>query len=112
MAQHRRRRPHLTLTVHNPTTAHDLQPPSSGEPRHRTAHRHLAAANARRLRHLNNETHTTVTLRVDTGAPPLRLLRDAEEAARSGDHRSLHPVDPAAHARSPWDELRVWDPGD
>ena len=27
---------------------------------------------------------TTVTLRVDTGAPPLRLLKDAEDAALSG----------------------------
>jgi hypothetical protein len=59
------------------------------------------------------EPGTTVTLRVDAAAPPPCLLREVEEAARSGDLRSLlHPVDPAAHARSPWDELRVWDSGD
>ena len=50
-AQHRRRRRHLTLTVHNPTTERDLQPPSQGEPRHQTSHRHLAIANAQRLQH-------------------------------------------------------------
>ena len=26
--------------------------------------------------------------------------------------RTKHPADLAAHAWSPWDELRVWDPGD
>ena len=64
-AQHRRRRRHLTLTVHNQTTERDLQPPSQGEPRHQTSHRHLATANAQRLQHLNREPDTTVTLRVD-----------------------------------------------
>ena len=61
------------------------------------------------------EPGTTVTLRVDAAAPGTTAvppLREVEEAARSGDLRSLlHLVDPAAHARSPWDELRVWDSG-
>ena len=35
IAQHRRRQRHLTLTVHNATTARDLQPPSQGGLRHR-----------------------------------------------------------------------------
>ena len=25
---------------------------------------------------------------------------------------SRHPADCASHANAPWDELRVWDPGD
>ena len=40
---------------------------------------------------------------------PLSLLKEAEEAARSGDLRSLHPADPACQARKvpAWDELRM-----
>ena len=103
-------------TVHNETTACDLQPTSQGEPRHRTSHRHTSPPlmpNGCSTSTRTTEPGTTVTLRVDAAAPPPCLLREVEEAARSGDLRSLlHPVDPAAHARSPWDELRVWDSGD
>ena len=81
-------------------------------PRHRQR-------SAQRLQHLNKEPDTTVTLRVDTGAPPLRLLRDGTRRQEAGPPAlgtsvpctPMHPADPAAHARSPWDELRVWDPG-
>ena len=73
---------------------------------------HLAIANATLLQELNERPGTTVTLRIDTGAPPIRLRQDAEEAALSGDLRSMKHVGAAAHARSPWDEFRVWDPGD
>ena len=69
-------------------------------------------ANATLLQRLNARPGTTVTLRVDTGAPPLRLQKDAEDAALSGDLRPMKHVGTAAHARSPWDEFRVWDPGD
>jgi hypothetical protein len=51
-------------------------------------------------------------VRVDTDLPPEGLRQAAEHAAHSGDLRSRHPADIAAHASSPWDELRVWDPGD
>ena len=43
---------------------------------------------------------------------PATLRRLADQAARSGDLRSRHPADCASHANAPWDELRVWDPGD
>ena len=46
------------------------------------------------------------------GPPPTRLQRIADKAAQSGDLRSKHPADCASHANAPWDELRVWDPGD
>ena len=41
-----------------------------------------------------------------------RLQRIADQAAQSGDLRSKHPADCASCANAPWDELRVWDPGD
>ena len=43
---------------------------------------------------------------------PARLQRIADQAAQSGDLRSMHPADLASHVRAKWDELRVWDPGD
>jgi hypothetical protein len=43
---------------------------------------------------------------------PAYVRRLADQAARSGDLRSRHPADCASHANAPWDELRVWDPGD
>ena len=46
------------------------------------------------------------------GPPPARLQRIADQAAQSGDLRSKHPADCASCANAPWDELRVWDPGD
>ena len=61
---------------------------------------------------LNAQPGVTVTLRVDAGPPPARLQHIAEQAAQSGDLRSMHPADLASHARAQWDELRVWDPGD
>ena len=54
----------------------------------------------------------SVTVRADAGPPPARLQRIADQAAQSGDLRSRHPADSASHANAPWDELRVWDPGD
>ena len=61
---------------------------------------------------VNAQPGETVTLRVDAGPPPARLQHIAKQAAQSGDLRSMHPADPAAHASAQWDELRVWDPGD
>ena len=57
-------------------------------------------------------TGVTVTLRVDAGAPPTCLMQEAEDTARSGDLRPMKYVGDATHARSPWDQFRVWDPGD
>ena len=111
-AQHRRRRRPIVLTVHNVTTARDLQPPTATHPRRRTSHQQLARNNFSTLQGLNARPGVTVTLRVDAGPPPARLQHMAEQAARSGDLRSLHPTDPASHAVAQWDELRVWDPGD
>ena len=51
-------------------------------------------------------------MRADAGPPPARLQRIADQAAQSGDLRSRHPADSASCANAPWDELRVWDPGD
>ena len=57
-----------------------------------------------------------MTLRVDTGAPPLRLLRDAEEAGPpvlGTSVGSLHPPPILPPTRgAPWDELRVWGTDD
>ena len=47
-----------------------------------------------------------------TYQPPEALRRAAESAAHSGDLRSRLTADLAAHGGLPWDELRVWDPGD
>jgi hypothetical protein len=102
----------LTLTVHNVTTARDLAPPRKGETRPKTSHRLLASNNIRTLERLNASHDCNVVVRVDTDLPPEGLRQAAEHAAHSGDLRSKHPADLAAHARSPWDELRVWDPGD
>ena len=53
-----------------------------------------------------------VVVRVDTKLPPEALRHAAESAAHSGELRSRHTADLAAHGSFPWDELRVWDPGD
>ena len=39
---------------------------------------------------LNAQPGVTVTLRVDAGPPPARLQHIAEQAAQSGDLRSMH----------------------
>ena len=52
MQQRRRHRP-IIITMHNATTARDLQLPRPGRQRHRTSHRHLATRNAETLRKLN-----------------------------------------------------------
>ena len=115
-AQHRKRHHPIVLTVHNVTTARDLQSPQANHPRRRTSHQQLARNNFSTLQGLNASLNAqpgvTVTLRVDAGPPPARLQHIAEQAAQSGDLRSMHPADPASHARAQWDELRVWDPGD
>ena len=111
-AQHRRRRRPIVLTVHNVTTARDLQSPQATRPPRRTSHRHLARNNFSTLKALNAQPGVTVTLRVDAGPPPARLQNAAERAAHLGDLRSMHPPGPASRASAQWDELRVWDPGD
>ena len=68
--------------------------------------------NIQTLGRLNAGRDASVVVRVDTDLPPEGLRQAAEHAAHSGDLRSRHPAGLAAHARSPWDELRVWDPGD
>jgi len=72
----------------------------------------VASNNIQTLGRLNAGRDASVVVRVDTDLPPEGLRQAAEHAAHSGDLRSIHPADIAAHARSPWDELRVWDPGD
>ena len=99
------------LTVHSVTTARDLQPHRAGA-RRRTSHAQLARNNLSTLQKLNTQPGTAVTVRTDAGPPPARLRRLADQAAQSGDLRSRHPADCASHANAPWDELRVWDPGD
>ena len=110
-AQHRRRGRPILLTVHNVTTARDLQAHRAGA-RRRTSHGQLARNNLSTLQGLNAQPGVTVTVRTDAGPPPARIRRLADQAARSGDLRSRHPADSASHANAPWDELRVWDPGD
>ena len=112
VAQHSTRQGNLVLTIHNPTTERDLRPLKQGEYRHSTSHRHLAAANAEMLQALQRRPGVTVTLRVDAGAPPACLMQEAEDTARSGDLRPMKYVGDATHARSLWDQSRVWDPGD
>ena len=51
-------------------------------------------------------------MQVETNQPPEALWRAAESAAHSGDLRSRLTTDLAPHGSLPWDELRVWDPGD
>ena len=88
-----------------------LQPHRAGA-RRRTSHGQLARNNLSTLQKLNARPGTAVTVRTDAGPPPARLRRLADQAAQSGDLRSRHPADCASHANAPWDELRVWDPGD
>ena len=111
-AQHHRRGRPIVLTVHNVTTARDLQAHRASSARRRTSHRRLARNNLSTLQRLNAQPGVTVTVRADAGPPPARLQRIADQAARSGDLRSRHPADSASRANAPWDELRVWDPGD
>jgi len=110
-AQHRRRGRPIVLTVHNVTAVRDLQPHRAGA-RRRTSHGQLARNNLSKLQELNAQPGLTVTVRADAGPQPARLQRLADQAARSGALRSRHPADCASHANAPWDELRVWDPGD
>ena len=72
----------------------------------------IARNNLSTLQGLNAQPGLTVTVRVDTGPPPARLQHIADQAAHSGDLRSMCPADRASHASAPWEELRVWDPGD
>ena len=109
-AQHRRRGRPIVLTVHNVTTARDLQGHRAGA--RRTSHAQLARNNLSTLQKLNDRLGTTVTVRTDAGPPPARIRQLADQAARSGDLRSKHPADSPSHANALWDELRVWDPGD
>ena len=113
----------MTLTVHNVTTARDLVPPRKGETRRRTLGERrtgLASNNTRTIGRLNagpGRNAAVITLyliasRVDTNLPPEALRFAAESAAHSGDLRSRLTADLAAHGSFPWDELRVWDPGD
>ena len=111
-AQHRRRGRPVVLTVHNATTARDLQAHRASSARRRTSHAQLARNNISALQRLNAQPGLTVTVRADAGPPPARLQRIADQAARSGNLRPMHPADCASHANAPWDELRVWDPGD
>ena len=111
-AQHRRRRRPIFLTVHNVTAARDLQPSRARPPPRRGLHDRLARNNVSALRGLNAQPNVAVAIRVDTAPPPARLRHLADQAALSGDLRSMHPADLASHAAAPWDELRVWDPGD
>ena len=110
-AQHRGRGRPIVLTVHNVTTARDLQAHRAGA-RRRTSHGQLARNNLSTLQGLNAQPGVTVTVRADPGPPPARLQRIADRAARSGNLRPMRPPDCASHANAPWDELRVWDPGD
>ena len=80
--------------------------------RRRTSHGQLARNNLSTLKGLNAQPGVTVTVRAGAGPPPARLKRIADQAAQSGDLRSKHPADCASCANAPWDELRVWDPGD
>ena len=111
-AQHHGRGRPIVLTVHNVTTARDLQAHRASSARRRTSHRRLARNNLSTLQRLNAQPGVTVTVRADAGPPPARLRRIADQAAQSGDLRSRHPADSASRANAPWDELRVWDPGD
>ena len=72
----------IVLTVHNVTTARDLQAHRAGA-RRRTSHGQLARNNLSKLQELNAQPGVTVTLRTDAGPPPARLLRLADQAARS-----------------------------
>ena len=96
----------------NVTTTRDLQAHRAGGARRRTSHARLARNNLSTLQRLNAQPGVTVTVRADAGPPPARLQRIADQAAQSGDLRSRHPADSASCANAPWDELRVWDPGD
>ena len=99
-AQHRKRHRPIVLTVHNVTTARDLQSPQANHPRRRTSHQQLARNNFSTLQGLNAQPGVTVTLRVDAGPPPARLQHIAEQAAQSaesGDLRSMHPGGEGGH---------------
>ena len=111
VAQHSRRQSNLVLTIHNPTTPSETygghkgrastgaSPPCDGQ-------RRDAPGAQREARHHRYPQS-------GRGRPPdTRLLKEAEDAGRSGDLRPMKYVGDATHARSPWDQFRVWDPGD
>jgi hypothetical protein len=103
------------LDPHGAQRDHRPRPRAAAERRDEadgTSHRRLASNNIQTLGRLNAGHDYNVVVRVDTDLPPEGLRQAAEHAAHSADLRSRHPTDLAAHARSPWDELRVWDPGD
>ena len=87
-----------------------LTPREECNPRRRTLHEKLARNDISALQGLNAQPGLTVAVRVDTRPPPTRLQQIADQAAHSGNLRSMHPADLASHAAAPWDELRVWDP--
>jgi hypothetical protein len=76
------------------------------------SHRRLASNNIRTIERLNAVPGVDITVRVETNQPPEALRQAAESAAHSGDLRSRLTTDLAPHGSLPWDELRVWDPGD
>ena len=97
------------------------------------SHRHLASNNIRYDREAKRDPRTA-SRRASGHQPtinqqPEALQRAAESASQSGDLRSRLTTDHAAHGfrvqslfeltnskpthgSLPWDELRVWDPGD
>ena len=74
-AQHSRRGRPIALTVHNVTTARDLQAHRASGARRRTSHGQLARNNLSTLKGLNAQPGVTVTVRADAGPPPARLQR-------------------------------------
>ena len=90
-AQHSRRGRPIALTVHNVTTARDLQAHRASAARWRTSHAQLARNNLSTLKGLNAQPGVTVTVRADAGPPPARLQRIADQAAQSGGLRSNAP---------------------
>ena len=75
------------ITMHNATTARDLEPPRPGQTRHRTSHRHLSSGNVTTLRKLNEgrgQAPPRVALRVDAHRlPPALQPLKSETYARS-----------------------------
>ena len=102
----------LVLTIRRCVSALIEFIPTTDTLRHRLARCGADHNNLSKLQELNAQPGVTVTVRADAGPQPARLQRLADQAARSGDLRSRHPADSASHANAPWDELRVWDPGD
>ena len=80
------------------------------------SHMHLASNNIRYDREAKRDPRTASRRasghQPTINQPPEALQRAAESASQSGDLRSRLTTDHAAHGSLPWDELRVWDPGD